>query len=88
MKHRTLFRKLVDGISSSFLVGTVGGAIAGAVGTVAVVNRGSYSNLSYSQQGEDLIIESLCSFLKINHPTYLDIGRLTRLSATTRTFST
>ncbi len=74
MNRRTFFHNLGDGISSSFLVGTAGGVVAGAVGTIGVLNRGSCSNCSYSQQGEDLIIESLCFYLKINNPTYLDIG--------------
>jgi FkbM family methyltransferase len=29
---------------------------------------------SYSQQGEDLIVESICKFLGIGSPTYLDVG--------------
>ncbi len=74
MHRRTFFQNLGDGISSSFLVGTAGGVVAGVVGTTAVLNRASYSHRSYAQQGEDLIIESLCAYLKIANPTYLDIG--------------
>jgi FkbM family methyltransferase len=74
MNRRMFFRNLGGGVSSSFLVGTAGGVVAGAVGTTAVLSRGSHSNRSYSQQGEDLIIESLCVYLKITNPIYLDIG--------------
>jgi FkbM family methyltransferase len=33
-----------------------------------------YSRLSYSQNGEDIILKDLFHRLKITHPTYLDIG--------------
>jgi hypothetical protein len=33
-----------------------------------------HSRISYSQNGEDLIIKDLFSRLGIQHPTYLDIG--------------
>ena len=32
------------------------------------------SKRSYSQNGEDLVVESICRFLEIANPTYLDIG--------------
>jgi FkbM family methyltransferase len=33
-----------------------------------------YSNISYSQNGEDIIIKNLFNKLRIQYPTYLDIG--------------
>jgi FkbM family methyltransferase len=76
MNRRTLFSKLRDGISSSFIVGMAGGACAGAVGTAAALHDPgtSQAKTSWSEQGEDLIVESICGYLRITNPTYLDIG--------------
>ena len=48
--------QLLGGISSSFLVGTAGGALAGAIGGAALAydHRSRSVNESYAQQGEDL----------------------------------
>ena len=32
------------------------------------------AKVSYAQSGEDLILDGICDFLKIEKPTYLDIG--------------
>ena len=75
MNRRTLFGWLRDGISSSFLVGCGGGLVAGGMGVaVALHDPRVPAAWSYSQQGEDLIVESICGFLKIEKPTFLDIG--------------
>jgi len=69
-------RQLLGGISSSFLVGTAGGALAGAIGGAALTydHRSRSVNVSYAQQGEDLIVSSILWYLKIDRPRYLDIG--------------
>ena len=75
MNRRTLFGWLRDGVSSSFLVGCGGGLAAGGMGAaVALYDPRPQAARSYSQQGEDLIVESICGFLKILKPTYLDVG--------------
>src|SRR3954453_21218777 len=74
MNRRSLFSRFKDAISSSFLAGTAGGAVAGSVGTALMLTERGQSRPSFSQQGEDLIVESICGFLKIENPTYLDIG--------------
>jgi hypothetical protein len=68
----------------TFLLGALGGVGAGAVAGVAA-GRGAgggtsrpppfeFARLSYAQQGEDLCIESVFSFLGIARPTYIDVG--------------
>jgi FkbM family methyltransferase len=54
----------------------LGGLGAGAGGTAAWLNAPGTraANLSYAQQGEDLIVEKMFEFLGIARPTYLDIG--------------
>ena len=76
MKRRTLFRWLRDGVSSSFLLGCSGGLVAGGLGVAVALHdrRPQAAARSYSQQGEDLIVESICGFLGIGTPTYLDVG--------------
>jgi FkbM family methyltransferase len=75
MNRRCFLPFLSGGISSSFLLGTLGGGAAGASAAVAGINaKQPWAHSSHSQQGEDLIIESICRFLKIESPTYLDIG--------------
>src|SRR5689334_8739949 len=73
--RRTFFSRLTGGISGSFLLGTLGGLSAGAAGG-ALGSKASrpWSRLSHSQQGEDLIVASMCESLRIPKPTYLDIG--------------
>ena len=48
----------------------------GAIGTAGFFNKSVYRDVkhSWSEQGEDLIIESLRRSLGIANPTYLDIG--------------
>jgi hypothetical protein len=75
MNRRSLLPSLSGGISGSFLPGTLGGGAAGASAAVARINaKQPWAHSSHSQQGEDLIIESICRSLKIESPTYLDIG--------------
>jgi FkbM family methyltransferase len=64
------------GISGSFLVGTMGGMAVGAMGTAGLVGcqKDPHVKQSWSEQGEDLIIESLCSSLGIANPSYMDVG--------------
>ena len=67
-------------LSSSFLMGAVGGAAAGIAGTVAVAPKFLRpeplpGKLSYAQQGEDIVLwQILVYVLGIEHPTYMDIG--------------
>ncbi|HEV3030536.1 MAG TPA: hypothetical protein VG319_02780, partial [Polyangia bacterium] len=60
MDRRGFVRTLRDGVSGSFLVGGLGGAVVGggAVGAyVAKDRRGG--KWSYAQQGEDLVVENV-----------------------------
>jgi FkbM family methyltransferase len=72
MNRRIFFPSFAGGISGSFLLGTFGGLGPGAACGIAATRRNSRE--SYSQQGEDLIVESIFEFLRIENPTYLDIG--------------
>jgi FkbM family methyltransferase len=76
VNRRSLFYRLKDAVSGSFLLGTAGGAVAGSIGTTAIFAdpQTRFAKRSYSQNGEDVIVESICRFLEIPHPTYLDIG--------------
>jgi FkbM family methyltransferase len=75
MNRRSFLPFLSGGISGSFLIGTLGGGAAGASAAVAGINaKQPWSRFSHSQQGEDLIVESICRCLKIESPVYLDIG--------------
>jgi FkbM family methyltransferase len=71
---------LGKGLSSSFLVGALGGAAAGVAGTVAVAPKFLRpqwlpGKLSYAQQGEDIVLwQILVYVLGIQHPTYMDVG--------------
>ncbi len=69
-------RAFLGGISHSFLVGTTGGVAIGAIGAyVALYDaRRKVAKTSFAQQGEDLIVESICGHLAIPIRTYLDIG--------------
>jgi FkbM family methyltransferase len=69
-------RQLLSGVSSSFLVGTVGGVSAGAIGTAAVMYdpRTRFAKRSWAGEGEDLLVDAICRRIGIGTPTYLDIG--------------
>jgi FkbM family methyltransferase len=69
-------RQWLGGVSSSFVVGTAGGAVAGSVAGVAMAYdpRSRAAKVSYAQQGEDLIVEAILWELGITNPTYLDVG--------------
>jgi FkbM family methyltransferase len=73
MNRRAFFPRLTGGISGSFFLGTLGGASLGAAGASTQIGT-SWSKPSYSQQGEDLIVESICNSLGIRTFSYLDIG--------------
>jgi FkbM family methyltransferase len=78
MDRRNFVKSLRDGVSGSFLVGGLGGAIVGggSVAACAANERlGRVGKLSYAQQGEDLVVQNLLDMVKIKGPiTYLDIG--------------
>jgi FkbM family methyltransferase len=77
MNRRTFLGRYGGGLSGSFVFGATGGVAVGSLGTAAARSNDPASKLaknSWSEHGEDLIIESLCRFLAISHPTYLDIG--------------
>jgi FkbM family methyltransferase len=75
MNRRTFFPSFAGGISQSFVVGTLAGAGLGTAGTAAGFSAARpWARQSHSQQGEDLVIESIFDFLRIAKPTYLDIG--------------
>jgi FkbM family methyltransferase len=67
-------------LGSSFLVGALGGAAAGAAGTLALAPQFLRPELlpgkfTYAQQGEDVALwQILHNVLGIVHPTYMDIG--------------
>ena len=69
-------RVFLGGISHSFMVGAVGGAAIGAMGTYVSLYdaRRRVAKTSFAQQGEDLVVESTCAHLAIPIRTYLDIG--------------
>jgi len=69
-------RKWLGGVSSSFAVGTGGGFLAGGIGGAALAydHRCKLGRISYAQQGEDLVVKSLCERLEVVLRTYLDIG--------------
>jgi FkbM family methyltransferase len=63
------------GVSGSFLLGTGGGVAAGAAGAMAW-GRTSMTRevVSYSQMGEDLVVQSIFEMLDMAPKSYLDIG--------------
>jgi FkbM family methyltransferase len=72
-------RAFLGGISRTLVVGTVGGIVIGAVGAIgasAILHdaRLKFGKISFAEQGEDLIVESIFARLKIPLRTYLDIG--------------
>jgi FkbM family methyltransferase len=66
----------LGGISSRFITGLIGGILVGALGFAVITLAPSYrlTHKSYSEAGEDLILASVFVRLKIDRPTYLDIG--------------
>lgn len=71
---------LGSGVSSTFIVGAVAGAAAGAAGTIALAPKllrpaPLPGRLSYAQVGEDLVLWHIAhDVLGIQQPTYMDIG--------------
>jgi len=75
MNRRTFLPWFTGGISTSFLVGTAGGIGVGSAGAaVGIAASRPWTRESHSQQGEDLVLESICEFLRITNPSYLDVG--------------
>jgi FkbM family methyltransferase len=75
MNRRTFFPWLTGGVSGSYLLGAIGGVGLGASGaTLGTTALRPWSRQSHSQQGEDLIVQSIFEVLEIRQPTYLDIG--------------
>ena len=66
----------LGGISSSFIWGLIGGIMIGAIGSAAIClgQLPKCARKSYAEMGEDLILASIFQQLRIEHPTYLDIG--------------
>jgi FkbM family methyltransferase len=73
MNRRRFFGTLRDGVSSSFVLGSLGGTIVGG-GAVATYDRREPGKWSYAQQGEDLIVGNLLDTMGITKPSYLDVG--------------
>ena len=77
MNRWTFLPSCTGGISGGFLLGAIGGT-AGTVGAAVGINASRpWSKPSYSQQGESLIVESICACARdpgIQDPSYLDIG--------------
>ena len=75
MDRRGFVKTLRDGVSGSFLVGGLGGAVFGG-GAVAAYDRlGESGKMSYAQQGEDLVVENILGAIGVKEPiTYLDVG--------------
>ena len=75
MNRRAFFPRLTGGISGSFLLGTLGGTSLGvAAASTQIGASDTWSKPSFSQQGEDLIVESICNSVGIRNISYLDIG--------------
>jgi len=76
MNRRTLLSRVTGGISGGFVLGTTGGVATGAVGTASFFldPPSRLAKHSWSDNGEDLIVGSICGFFGIASPTYLDIG--------------
>jgi FkbM family methyltransferase len=74
MDRRGFFRALRGSVSSSFILGGVGGVTVGAAGALAYDRRDD-THFSYAEQGEDLIMEDILGDIGVKNPiTYLDIG--------------
>jgi FkbM family methyltransferase len=73
MHRRRFLETLRDGVSGSFVLGSVGGAAVG-VGATALYDRQQEGVRSFAQQGEDLVVRNIFTFLGIKQPTYMDVG--------------
>jgi len=74
MDRRGFFGALRSSVSSSFILGSLGGAAAGAGGALAYDRRDN-THFSYAQQGEDLVMENILAAIGVKRPiTYLDVG--------------
>jgi FkbM family methyltransferase len=74
MDRRRFFRTLRNSVSSSFVLGGLGGAGTGVAAALAYDRRAN-THFSYAQQGEDLIIENILAAIGVKNPiTYVDIG--------------
>ena len=74
MDRRGFLKALRNSVSSSFILGSLGGVAIGATAVYAYDRRDN-THFSYSQQGEDLIIEDILREIGIEGPiTYLDVG--------------
>jgi FkbM family methyltransferase len=78
MDRRSFVKTLRDGVSGSFLVGGLGGAVVGGGSVAAYVANErleQVGRLSYAQQGEDLVVQNVLDMIGIKGPiTYLDVG--------------
>jgi hypothetical protein len=75
MKRRSFLPCLTGGISASFFAGVAGGIGVGSAGLAVGTNASRpWTRESHSQQGQDLVLESICDFLGIKNPSYLDVG--------------
>jgi FkbM family methyltransferase len=74
MDRRGFLKALRDSVSSSFILGSVGGLAIGGI-AVGAYDRRSNTHFSYAQQGEDLIMHDILGEIGIQDPiTYLDVG--------------
>src|SRR3954451_4998279 len=60
MDRRSFFSRLGGGVSGSFLLWSLGGLGAGTAGAVGIEAARPWSRSSHSQQGEDLIVDTIC----------------------------
>jgi FkbM family methyltransferase len=77
MDRRSFVKSLRDGVSGSFLMGGLGGAVlgGGAVAAYAANELLEFGKWSYAQQGEDLIVQNVLEAVGLKEPiTYLDVG--------------
>jgi FkbM family methyltransferase len=73
MDRRRFLETLRNGVSGSFVLGSVGGAAVG-VGATALYHGPEQGVRSYAQQGEDLVVQNILGILGIKQPTYMDVG--------------
>ena len=75
-------RNVLLGILGGLLVGAVAGIAVGSIPRHASTgSTGAWQwifepsgQVSYAQQGEDLVLRNIFEFLGVKHPTYIDIG--------------
>lgn len=70
--RRGFLAGVAGGLTAGAAIGFTGWNVAPAAWHEARLPKGTH--LSFSQNGEDRILESLFDVLKISQPTYLDIG--------------